>query len=61
VKRIGKIRNMTAEEIAELIISAVNQDLPNKYCKGDCTDTWDEPICQDELGCCIKWLEEEVE
>lgn len=58
MKRIDYIRNMTVEEIANIIIKSNTTD---EYCKSDCEDTWEEPICQDEMGCCIKWLNEEME
>lgn len=57
MKRIDRIKNMTIEEMAKEIIKL---NFTDEYCKSDCPDIWDEPICQNELGCCIKWLEEDA-
>lgn len=59
MKRIDRIRNMTTDEMAREIVKL---NFTDEYCKSTCEDAWgaDEVICQDELGCCIRWLEGEV-
>ena len=59
MKRIDKIKNMTVEEMAREIIRL---NFTDEYCDSGCPDTWNKPICQEELEleCCIRWLEEEV-
>lgn len=56
MKRIEAIRTMTVEEMAREIVKL---NFTPEFCKSDCT--WEEPICQNALGCCITWLNEEME
>ena len=51
MKRIEKLRQMTTEELAELIIKSINLEFDD-HCKSDCGSE----DCQDELGCLVKWL-----
>lgn len=55
MKRIDVIKNMTTREIAEQICGL---NLTSDYCNSDC----EQELCdlgQQEIECCIKWLEKE--
>lgn len=59
MKRIDYIRNMTVEEMAEIIIKKMITD---KYCKGTCEESISgEYVCNHEKECAINWLNEEME
>lgn len=61
MKGIDYIRQLPAGEIAKAIIKYGIGEYA--YCNGDCGAVDGEPgnwDCKDEIGCCIKWLEEEV-
>lgn len=55
--RYEMFKNMSIDEMADKIIAL---GFIYDYCKSDCEDTWEEPLCQNEKQCCIKWLKEEV-
>lgn len=63
MKRINKIRTMTIEELAELIVDIENIDF--NFCKSDCDGDWESEdpteICPHPVECCIRWLGEEWE
>ena len=60
--RVERIRNMTVEEIAKIILHYALAD--DYFCKSDCEwaksidSEYDENEC---LKCCVRWLESEVE
>lgn len=53
MKRIDEIRNLSVEELAEIIIEA---NVTDEYCDSSCEDE----ECNHEKECCIRWLNEEV-
>lgn len=62
MKRIDKIRNMTAEEVAKKIRDIENLSLDD-YCKSDCEGAKSMEYDADEsecVKCCMKWLEEVI-
>ncbi len=54
--RYEQIKAMTIEKMAKKIIETLITD---EYCKSDCGNV-DIIDCLDEVGCCAKWLNEEV-
>lgn len=63
ISRINRIRTMTTEEMARVIIDA---NITDKYCKSDCEpgEDFEATGCcfpTDELKCCVRWLHEEWE
>jgi hypothetical protein len=54
--RIERIRTMSAEDLADIIVEL---NITDEYCNSDC-DTGNEIDCIHEKECCIRWLEEKV-
>lgn len=55
ISRINRIRTMTTEELAKVIVfSTFITDYCTKNCEGCCNEV-------KEVECCIKWLGEEWE
>ena len=66
--RLEVIRTMTAEQMAQVLIDSNYLDgltTDHHFCKGDCdwAESMDDdgPDEQECLGCCVRWLSEEVE
>lgn len=61
ISRINRIRTMTTEEMAKVLVSI--EDIDIDFCKSDCEGDFesDNPneICPHPIECCIKWLGEE--
>ncbi len=55
--RIERIKSMSIEDIAKMI---VDDDLTAEFCKSDCSDT-DDYDCPHPVECCVRWLNEEVD
>lgn len=56
MKRIDKIRHLSAEELARLII---DHNITDDFCKGNYKGIECEDDCQHDIECCVKWFEEE--
>lgn len=56
MKRIDKIRHLSAEELARLII---DNNITDEFCKGNYKGIKCEDDCCHDVECCMKWLEEE--
>lgn len=58
--RYEKIKSMTIEEMAEKIVEV---NITDEYCFGACVDDDEDINCtkENEIKCCVDWLNEEVE
>lgn len=59
--RAERIRALTDEEMAELILRGGVIDVDDKYCRSNCTEADDDMLfCPHQRECVLRWLHEEV-
>ena len=59
--RAERIRALTDEEMAELILRGGVIDVDDKYCRPACTEADDDTLfCPRRRECVLRWLHEEV-